>query len=143
MCELFGFSANKPVSIGFTWRGFISRGRVHRDGWGVVFYPDGRSAYLVMELRPSVYSSMASFLRAKDVVRSRIVISHVRWASKGEVAYRNTHPFVRELFGKEWSFAHNGTLNSLPRPKFYEPVGETDSERAFCIIMEDRPMRKT
>jgi glutamine amidotransferase len=53
------------------------------------------------------------------------------------IAHRNTHPFVRELFGRELCFAHNGTvLSSLPEMTFYMPVGETDSERAFCTIMD-------
>lgn len=137
MCELFGLSCNKPVSINFTWRGFLARCRVHGDGWGVAFYPDGKSVSLIKEPNPSVESPVASFLKMSNIVRSRIVISHVRWASKGEVAYRNTHPFVRELFGREWTFAHNGTvIGNIANPRFYEPVGETDSERSFCIILD-------
>jgi len=80
---------------------------------------------------------MASFLKRSDFVKGKIIISHVRWASKGDVAYHNTHPFVRELFGREWIFAHNGTIiRELPNPRFYEPIGETDSEKAFCIILD-------
>ncbi|MEM2027130.1 MAG: class II glutamine amidotransferase [Candidatus Bathyarchaeia archaeon] len=34
-------------------------------------------------------------------------------------------------------FAHNGTLTrDLPNPRFYEPIGETDSEKAFCLILD-------
>ncbi|MEM2335545.1 MAG: class II glutamine amidotransferase [Candidatus Bathyarchaeia archaeon] len=40
MCELFGFSCNKPVGVSFSWRGFLARGRFNRDSWGVTFYPD-------------------------------------------------------------------------------------------------------
>ncbi|MEM0254144.1 MAG: class II glutamine amidotransferase [Candidatus Bathyarchaeia archaeon] len=137
MCELFGLSCNKPVSVSFSWRGFLARGRFNRDGWGVAFYPDGRSICLIKEPNPSVSSAMASYLKSTNFVRGKVVISHVRWASKGEVAYRNTHPFVRELFGREWVFAHNGTLTrDLPNPRFYEPIGETDSEKAFCLILD-------
>lgn len=137
MCELFGFSCNRPVGASFSWRGFLARGRANRDGWGVVFYLDDRSLCLIKEPNPSVNSAMASFLRSANLVRGKIVISHVRWASKGAVAYRNTHPFVRELFGREWAFIHNGTLiRELPSPRFYEPIGETDSEKAFCLILD-------
>jgi glutamine amidotransferase len=138
MCELFGLTCNKPVTIGFTWRGFIAGGVVHRDGWGVAFYPDGMSACIIKEPRPSVRSPMACFLKSANIVRSKIVISHVRMRSVGEVAYHNTHPFVRELLGREWIFAHNGTVirREMPAPRFYEPVGETDSERAFCLILD-------
>ena len=36
------------------------------------------------------------------------------------------------------SFAHNGNLKSFnpPAGKFYQTVGNTDSERAFCHILE-------
>ena len=116
-------TCNKPVSISFTWRGFISGGSRHRDGWGVAFYPDGVSACLIKEPRPSTSSLMARFLKSADLIRSKIVISHVRTASKGSVTYCNTHPFVRELFGREWVFAHNGTIiEGVPRPRFYEPI---------------------
>jgi glutamine amidotransferase len=137
MCELFGISANKPVSVRFLWRGIVKRGLKHRDGWGVAFYPDGKAVCLIKEPASSISSPMAEFLKSHDFIRSRVLISHVRTASKGEVAYRNTHPFVRELFGKEWCFAHNGTLlGELPASTFYKPVGETDSEKAFCLIMD-------
>ena len=137
MCELFGLTCNKPVGISFTWRGFISGGSRHRDGWGVAFYPDGVSACLIKEPRPSTSSPMAQFLKSADLIRSKIIISHVRTASKGSVTYCNTHPFVRELFGREWVFAHNGTIiEEMPRPSFYEPIGETDSELAFCLMLD-------
>jgi len=137
MCELFGMSCNKQVTVNFIWRGFIKRGLIHRDGWGVAFYPDGFSACVIKEPRPSDKSPMAEFLKLSNFIRSKIVISHVRFKSRGERAYFNTHPFVRELFGREWVFAHNGTIDGeMPNPKFYEPIGETDSERAFCLILD-------
>jgi len=54
------------------------------------------------------------------------------------VALENTHPFVRELWGRYWIFAHNGTLeNFSPQLEgYYRPVGSTDSERAFCYLLE-------
>jgi glutamine amidotransferase len=54
------------------------------------------------------------------------------------VALENTHPFVRELWGRYWIFAHNGTLQDFaPQLEgFYRPVGTTDSERAFCHLLE-------
>ncbi|MEM3527728.1 MAG: class II glutamine amidotransferase [Candidatus Bathyarchaeia archaeon] len=37
MCELFGISCNTPVGIRFTWRGFLERGIIHKNGWGSSF----------------------------------------------------------------------------------------------------------
>ena len=55
------------------------------------------------------------------------------------MALENTHPFVRELWGRYWVFAHNGDLkNFAPRLHgAFRPVGDTDSERAFCWLMQE------
>ena len=83
MCELFGLTCNKLVRISFTWRGFMSRGLKHRDGWGVAFYPDSLSACIIKEPRPSINSLMAQFLKSANIIQSKIVISHVRTAIGG------------------------------------------------------------
>jgi glutamine amidotransferase len=46
---------------------------------------------------------------------------------------------VRELWGRYWVFAHNGNLeNYQPRlHSSFKPVGQTDSERAFCWLMQE------
>ena len=53
------------------------------------------------------------------------------------MALENTHPFTRELWGRNWTYAHNGQLSgykSLETGNF-RPVGETDSEKAFCWLL--------
>jgi len=139
MCELYGVSSNKVVGVSFTWRGFVKRGRVHRDGWGVAWYLDNGLAGVVKEPRPAPDSPIARLMT--QGVRSKIVISHVRWASRGDVSYVNTHPFVRRIWGRDWVFAHNGDVSGIindPRfkLKWCYPAGETDSEYAFCYIVE-------
>ncbi len=38
--------------------------------------------------------------------------------------------------GRNWCFAHNGQLADFqPPPGFYRPVGDTDSEAAFCDLL--------
>jgi glutamine amidotransferase len=72
-------------------------------------------------------------------IKSRNVISHIRKATQGAVALENCHPFVRELWGRYWVFAHNGDLKDF-HPRLhaaFRPVGSTDSERAFCWIMQE------
>jgi predicted glutamine amidotransferase len=55
------------------------------------------------------------------------------------VALENTHPFMRELWGRYWIFAHNGNLPdfSPPLDGSFSPVGQTDSERAFCWLLQN------
>jgi glutamine amidotransferase len=67
------------------------------------------------------------------------VIAHIRKATQGVVALENCHPFVRELWGRYWVFAHNGDLKDF-HPRLhgnFHPVGDTDSERAFCWLMQE------
>lgn len=75
------------------------------------------------------------------------VIAHIRKATTGEKNnLANTHPFVREVWGEQWAFAHNGQMtNSFIRrterlhtngnAEYYSPVGTTDSELAFCYLL--------
>ena len=70
-------------------------------------------------------------------IKSQAVVSHIRQANRGGVCLENTHPFTRELWGRYWTFAHNGQLTgfeTLDTGRF-EPVGSTDSERAFCWLL--------
>ena len=70
------------------------------------------------------------------LIKSEVVIGHIRHANVGKVSLVNTHPFVRELWGQHWCFAHNGQLADFEPPKgIYRPVGDTDSERAFCDLL--------
>jgi glutamine amidotransferase len=72
-------------------------------------------------------------------IKSRNVIAHIRKATQGAVALQNCHPFVRELWGNYWVFAHNGNLENF-HPRLhasFRPVGATDSERAFCWLMQE------
>ena len=72
-------------------------------------------------------------------IRSRHIVTHIRKATQGRVALENTHPFVRELWGRYWVFAHNGNLVDF-HPKLhanFHPVGDTDSERAFCWLLQE------
>lgn len=140
MCELLGMSANVPTDICFSFSGLLQRGGKtgpHSDGWGVAFY-QGKGMSSFHEPHPSSESQIAQVV-ADYPIKSHIVISHIRQANVGEVKLENTHPFTRELWGHYWTFAHNGQLD----PQIFEwplqnylPVGTTDSEYAFCWILD-------
>jgi predicted glutamine amidotransferase len=72
-------------------------------------------------------------------IRSTNVVAHIRKATVGHVALENCHPFTRELWGRYWVFAHNGDLKGY-HPRLhgaFKPVGDTDSERAFCWLLQE------
>jgi glutamine amidotransferase len=138
MCELLGMSASVPTDICFSFAGLIRRGGQtgpHKDGWGIAFY-DGKGCRTFHDPAASARSPIADFLRGHSI-KSEIVISHIRRANRGRVALENTHPFVREMWGQNWVFAHNGQLRGIKKLPLgeYHPIGTTDSEYAFCWLL--------
>jgi glutamine amidotransferase len=71
------------------------------------------------------------------------VVSHIRQANRGQVNLENTHPFTRELWGRYWTFAHNGQLSNYHNldTGHFRPVGETDSELSFCWLLKQLDQR--
>jgi glutamine amidotransferase len=139
MCELLGMSANVPTDICFSFTGLVQRGGKtgpHRDGWGIAFY-EGKGCRLFHDPLSSVDSEIARFIKRYSI-KSKIVLSHVRKANRGKVSLANTHPFTRELWGSSWVFAHNGQLKGIKKNqlKYYIPIGTTDSEHAFCWMLD-------
>ena len=139
MCQLLGMNCNVPTDICFSFAGFHRRGGVtdhHADGWGIAFF-EGPGARVFLDSKSAVESPIAELVRNYPI-HSTNVIAHIRKATQGVVALENTHPFVRELWGRYWIFAHNGTLENFEPALegFYRPVGTTDSERAFCYLLE-------
>lgn len=139
MCQLLGMNCNVPTDICFSFTGFQARGGstdVHRDGWGIAFF-EGKGVRLFLDPQPSSESPVAELVRGYPI-RSLNVIAHIRKATQGPTGLENTHPFMRELWGRYWIFAHNGNLvDYLPKlDGGYLPVGQTDSERAFCHLLQ-------
>lgn len=134
MCELLGMSFNLPVKPSISFRGFRYRGENNPHGWGIAFYPD-ESAQVIKEPIKAGKSSLSEFLKDYEEVRSKIFFGHVRYATVGKNSQKNTRPFYRELNGKEYVFAHNGTLYRNPELGRLKPIGETDSEYAFCHLL--------
>lgn len=140
MCQLLAMNCNVPTDICFSFTGFKARGGrtdVHQDGWGIAFF-EGKGVRQFLDPLPSAESPIAELVRNYPI-KSTNVVAHIRKATQGVVSLENTHPFMRELWGYYWIFAHNGDI-----PQFqvqfegpYVPVGGTDSERAFCWIMQE------
>lgn len=137
MCELLGMSANVPTDMCFSFTGLTRRGGAtgpHKDGWGVAFY-EGAGVKTFHESLASADSRIAEIVKSHPM-KTTVGICHIRQANVGDVCLANTHPFIRELWGQYWTFAHNGQLqNFTPDAGMYEPVGTTDSEAIFCDLL--------
>jgi glutamine amidotransferase len=140
MCQVFGLSCNAPSAVTFSFTGLSARGGrtgTHADGFGLAFH-DGIDCRLFIDEGRASDSALAAFLRSFPI-RARTVLAHVRKATQGSVQLANCHPFVREWGGRYWSFCHNGDLVDY-RPDLngvHLPVGTTDSERAFCWLLQE------
>lgn len=133
MCELLGIAFNEPVTASISFRGFRHRGNKNPDGWGLAWFKN-RQAEIRKEPAPAHESSLAAALQMDRQISSHIFVGHVRFANRGRRCLENTHPFCQSIHGLPVVFAHNGTLNALPRPSCFTPKGETDSEQAFCVL---------
>ncbi|OOF55187.1 class II glutamine amidotransferase [Rodentibacter genomosp. 2] len=139
MCQLLGMNCNTPTDIVFSFEGFRRRAGLtgcHSDGFGIAFF-EGRGVRIFRDNRPACHSPIADCVKQYQI-KSLNVIAHIRKATQGEVTIENTHPFIREIWGENWVFAHNGNLKDLPdmSESFCQPIGSTDSEAAFCYMAE-------
>lgn len=146
MCQLLGMNSHLPASLTLSFSGFAQRGGCtdhHGDGWGIAFFEGegnqpGKGVRCFVDKESAATSQMAQLLRTWPI-KSHNVVAHVRKATVGEVSLQNSHPFVRELWGRYWVFAHNGDLKEY-NPHLhgsFKPVGNTDSEQAFCWLMQE------
>ncbi len=142
MCELLAISSQRPSAVTYSLSEFAKHGGLthgNKSGWGIAYFHD-RDAFLVKEAEPASDSPWVQFIASQELA-STTVLAHVRLATVGQPALHNTHPFRRALGGRTHVFAHNGTIKGLPERYPIEaldrdPVGETDSEHAFCLLLE-------
>ena len=140
MCELLAMSANVPTDICFSFSGLMQRGGntgPHKDGWGITFY-EGKGCRSFKDPLPSAESTIAKLV-TEYPIKSESVVCHIRQANSGNICLENTHPFTRNMWGKNWTYAHNGQLTDylkVLKIKAHIPVGQTDSEHAFCYILD-------
>ncbi|HZU35063.1 MAG TPA: class II glutamine amidotransferase [Gemmataceae bacterium] len=149
MCRLFGLRANHPRGVYESLLGSPTalvhqsvcdrRRECHDNGWGIGYYADGSP----VRIRAATAAADDPHYRElAETVSASCVLAHIRKASAGSVAERNSHPF---MYGR-WLFAHNGTLygfdkvperlNRLIPAAWQHPIeGETDSEHAFFFLM--------
>lgn len=142
MCELFAICSEKPVDLTFSLERLARRGgheANNSDGWGLTAYA-GCDVYQAREPQPASNSRLMHCMETA-LPPTRLLVSHLRQATRGDRALCNTQPFVRTLGRRKHVFAHNGDLDGiddLPAfdPGIWLPVGDTDSELAFGALLK-------
>ena len=141
MCELLALSSSRPARLTFSLRTLASHGGeggTAHDGWGVAFY-QGTDVALFREPAAAGDSALVRYLESQGP-DTNLAISYIRRATRGAVTLANTQPFVRELGGRVHVFVHNGDLPGIDTDERLSidrdhPVGQTDSEHAFCVLL--------
>ncbi len=151
MCELLGINCNKETNISFSFKILREHSTRNYHGWGYAYFCKNKWIVEKEPIMAMTSEKVEKIITNPHMFEGNLFISHIRYASVGKQTIENTHPFTRELFVKTWVFAHNGHLNKrkmledmqkghLTSLETYQPEGESDSELAFCVIMEE--MRK-
>lgn len=112
---------------------------------------EGQGLRTFLDTKACAKSPVARFIQQYPT-SSQNVIGHIRCATHGKVGLENCHPFVREMWGIPWCFAHNGDVPLLSNQRaghhvclgkttndaknlFHHTMGDTDSEMVFCAIL--------
>lgn len=141
MCELFALCGRYPTDVTLSMGEFSRHGGLtgtHRDGWGIAWFEDGA---VHLHRGTEAAGSSADLARSSVSLSSTLVLSHIRKATTGVVHLRNTQPFQEKALGRYYLFAHNGHVPELAArlplaTDHFLPAGDTDSEYAFCLLME-------
>lgn len=131
MCELFGMCANDFDRATISLPIFSKESEYNPDGWGISYYKD-REAILKRE--PTKAKDSELFFKTVEEAKSNIIISHIRYATQGDICELNCHPFKEKYLNREWIFAHNGNVKIT---KHDRTVGGTDSESVFHFLLDE------
>ncbi len=142
MCRMAALSARYPLSLRTFMAYFfcpLIPDNFNKDGWGIAYFVD-KECLLFKGREPARDSPLLRAILDRVELKSHLAVLHVRRATKGKVTLANTHPFVRELWGMPWVFAHHGEVGgitqwSLAGSQRFQPVGESDTEHLFCWLL--------
>ncbi len=137
MCEIFGVSSQNDFTANGYLRTFFSHSSHHPHGWGLACL--SRESALVE--KESIRASDSNYLkeRLSQAVSAKLILAHIRYATIGNVEYKNCHPFTaRDNTGRRWTLIHNGTIFDYPPLNSYvqKQNGDTDSERIILYLIE-------
>jgi predicted glutamine amidotransferase len=146
VCRLFGLTGG-PLRLSATFwlleapDSLAVQSRREPDGTGLGVFGEEGAAHVIRQ--PIAAYADEAFAREAREVRSHTFLAHIRFASTGGLAVRNTHPFLQQ--GR--LLAHNGVIGGLDAlderlgPARALVRGETDSERFFALVTTETQAR--
>jgi len=141
MCRLFGLTAGTTRVRATFWLldapdSLEAQSHRNADGSGIGFF-DAAGAP-VIDKQPEPAFEDEEFIHEAKQAQSATFVAHVRYATAGGRAVRNTHPFA----ARGRIMAHNGGIGELAlldeQLGSYRSLvlGDTDSERYFALITQ-------
>lgn len=142
MCELLAMSCRHPARLTLSLAALAGRAKLpskNQDGWGLAYY-QGQDVALYRDTTSADHHPLVDWLMEHGPA-TKTAIGYIRHSTQGAITLANTGPFTRELNGSIHTFVHNGNLRSsdilrTSAGSRFQPVGETDSEQAFCVLLE-------
>lgn len=137
MCELFGYCSRNGRILNDYLKKFFSHSSHHPHGWGLACL-EGNEA--VIEKEP-MQATKSNYLkeRLSHPIQADNVFAHIRYATIGNVEYRNCHPYTqKDVSGRRFTMIHNGTIFDFPPLYKYvkSQKGDTDSERVLLYLID-------
>lgn len=137
MCEVFGYCSGEGYEINDYLKEFYSHSYAHPNGWGLACL-DGNEAFVEKEPLQATKSNYLKERLSQPVI-AKNVFAHIRYATIGNVEYRNCHPYTKkDNSGRRWTEIHNGTIFDFPPLYKYVKLqkGDTDSERILLYLVD-------
>ena len=137
MCEIFGVCAEHRILLNEYLKEFYQHSDHHPHGWGLgVLHGND----VTIEKEPK-QATKSHYLRERltEPIWEQTLFAHIRYATIGNIEYRNCHPYtVVDEGGRRWTMVHNGTIfDYKPLEKYVHlQTGDTDSERILLYIVD-------
>ncbi|MCD8019027.1 MAG: class II glutamine amidotransferase, partial [Clostridiales bacterium] len=137
MCELFGACSKYPLKLNEYIKEFYSHSSQHPHGCGLALL---NGAEALIEKEP-IQADKSHYLHERLTVpiADKVVLGHIRYATIGNIEYRNCHPYTgKDITGRRWTLIHNGTIFKYdPLNKYVnKQQGDTDSERILLYLLD-------
>ncbi len=144
MCRLFAYIGTEPRPLRShfleTHKSLLKQANKNAHGWGIASFDSSGKRTLDRECTSAQRSK--HFFEVARALNAPLVLAHIRFATVGEKDISNVHPFTT----KEWTFAHNGTVQKIAlfRDKILAMLpphlrnivqGTTDSEMVFVLFL--------
>ncbi len=142
MSDILALNSDSLSSPSIKIKTSLESGTIDSIGWGLGWYPnDDNSAVIIKDAVSRDTQDMVQALTDWASFRFTVLMCNSIGAAKRPTQH-DTQPFRRSFSGTDWLFIHDGEFSRDDLEDihdqatgFLEPLGKTDSELAFCLLL--------